>query len=852
MKRNLIVLLAGALSGAAAFAQAPATSAPATQTAEDEVVVLSPFEVRSAQDSGWVATNSVAGTKVAMPLSDLPLTINVVTSEFMQDIGATNLMEAMRFTTGITQAPTGIQGVGASNNSIDSFSIRGQGVRYVYRDGVRRWRSHESAFMDRAEVIKGPTAVLYGEALPGGTINYVTKTPSFKSGGYIMARYDEHGSYRAEFDATAPLGESKMIAFRVVGVLEEGDTWRDFETRKHRPLMASLLFQPTEKTRIVVTGESTHSDLENYQANGSAAWRGPNNQGGTNWNGSIGQPIGMHPLATPATTPYGFPVLGNYLDIDTEALTLRLEQNLAKGLDLRVVYNYVDSDAAGMSSGNNDVNVIDSALFNADRTAVQAAPGDTVTVGGRPYVVGRGSTLAGNPIANATPGAYQSGVQRVAVYRSADGYGPLRFVGNSLAAPGLFNPNQIGPRPMSLGRNANIDDTWQFDLTYAFDVANTRQRFTAGYERVRSRFVNWATVDAQSWVRNPDGTAIAGSDRNFYGVGHDMERNIPVDIFGNEWTKSAPVNNALNGATSTQLGQQDAYYANYVGSYLDQRLHVLAGFRSSDIATQSPGQAWQEFSETVPQYGVLFKATEAIAVYASKSESFLLTNARFPSVPPASSNPDAYVPNELFPPQTGKGLDIGLKFDLREQKLSGNLTYFEIERDQIPIVDAEIFDSNGNNVFYPSGTEKNKGVELELFYRPMEALQITAGATYVDSQFVKMNRGEDYLIGQQLFGVPEWLFSAFAKYTFQNGALKGSYIGGGASYQDELQINPGRPFTNDSWVMFDLIAGYRHKIGEYDVTWALTINNLTDEEAYNGFTGGLAPRTASVSMRLTF
>src|SRR5690554_5765675 len=78
--------------------QAPAPApAPAPAEAEDddsntqtEVVVLSPFEVVSAQDTGYAATSSLAGSRLNTQLRDVASAIQVVTPEFLRDTGATD------------------------------------------------------------------------------------------------------------------------------------------------------------------------------------------------------------------------------------------------------------------------------------------------------------------------------------------------------------------------------------------------------------------------------------------------------------------------------------------------------------------------------------------------------------------------------------------------------------------------------------------------------------------------------------------------------------------------------------------------------------------------------------------
>ena len=68
---------------------------------EGEIFVLSPFEIDESADEGYFATNAISGTRVAAAIQDIPLSIEVVTSEFIEDTGSTDLRESLRYSAGI-------------------------------------------------------------------------------------------------------------------------------------------------------------------------------------------------------------------------------------------------------------------------------------------------------------------------------------------------------------------------------------------------------------------------------------------------------------------------------------------------------------------------------------------------------------------------------------------------------------------------------------------------------------------------------------------------------------------------------------------------------------------------------
>src|SRR4249920_648094 len=63
------------------------TTAPAAAPQNEDVLVLSPFEVSADDSRGYQATQTLAGTRIRTDLKDVGSAITVITKEFMQDIG---------------------------------------------------------------------------------------------------------------------------------------------------------------------------------------------------------------------------------------------------------------------------------------------------------------------------------------------------------------------------------------------------------------------------------------------------------------------------------------------------------------------------------------------------------------------------------------------------------------------------------------------------------------------------------------------------------------------------------------------------------------------------------------------
>ena len=149
-----------ALSAATALAQ---TTAP---DAKEKALELSPFEVKSQPDRGYIASETMTGTRVATQIKDLPYSVNVLTSEFFQDFGMFQLDDTLTQIGGLTGLDIG-----------GGFNLRGFTSSSQLRDGFYRLGRYGQTNIDRLEVIKGPNAGIYGRTSPGGMVNMISKAP---------------------------------------------------------------------------------------------------------------------------------------------------------------------------------------------------------------------------------------------------------------------------------------------------------------------------------------------------------------------------------------------------------------------------------------------------------------------------------------------------------------------------------------------------------------------------------------------------------------------------------------------------------------------------------------------------
>ena len=136
-------------------------------------------ETATSTVEGYIAKRSATGTKTDTAILETSQSISVVGQQEMTIRGAENIIEVMRYVPGV-QA----EQYGQDDRGWEWFSIRGFENFYDnnYLNGLRQPGSGSTQFqtesygLERVEVLRGPSSVLYGQGDVGGIINRVKKT----------------------------------------------------------------------------------------------------------------------------------------------------------------------------------------------------------------------------------------------------------------------------------------------------------------------------------------------------------------------------------------------------------------------------------------------------------------------------------------------------------------------------------------------------------------------------------------------------------------------------------------------------------------------------------------------------
>ena len=647
----------------------------------------------------------------------MPVSVSIITADLIEDMGVLALEDTAKYVSNVnTGGQRTTSGVGAN-----LFTIRGFASGLVLRNGnVQNFRFGDMAFIDRVEIIKGPTS-LYGETSPGGFANVSTKQAKFydfASASFQVGSYDH---YRAVFDVNTVVGDDKKTAVRGVAVFQDNQSKRQNENLQRKGLLFNVTHRPSESTRIWL--DATFQDDEGVLQRDPFPFEGVDS----------GAPI---PLGRDFTLTNS----GDRTVIEDLYFELGLEHVFNENLSFQTSWSHND-------------------LFRRFHTTFNGA------------------------FASTDP---DTGLPRVPRWPGIDW------------VDGIWDTV-----------NANL--LWTIDegdlknemiLSVRDSSSEVASRNLIFFGDVTEKFPQFSPFKLISDFQKPE-----FSDFN-------ISQQAILDFLDTDGP-------ATNKGSTRVYGLTDRL------SLMDEKLSFLGGIRYTEIDTP-------ELGETTFQIGGNFKVADGVALYAGYAEGF-------------QSNGIDSETGEVRPPRFSDSIEFGAKFEMLEHGLSGHIAYYDIVQNNI--VNQGIFgvsddgSGGGGTVSTLSGEQASDGIEIELFYTPMNNLQFIFG--YFNQDAIVTNETgvitvdglpvEEDRSGRTLMGSSPSGFNLWSKYGFTEGALEGFTIAGGF-WVREGPIPQFPDFRRRTLVQADDISGVDLTFG-YDTQFfgnnahmALNLINVTNEK----------------------
>lgn len=458
VQHQLAALTLALLLPAIALAQ-PAPTAPTAPAGAEDLITLKEFNVTANPVNDYLASESVTGTRVASKLIDLPFNVNVVTSEFIEDFAAFDLKEQFAYTSSFS--PNETQG---------DYQLRGFSAQNQLRNGFRRLGLIDKVNIDRAEVIKGPAASIYGKILPGGVINLLTKKPRSTPQHSVSLAAGTEEFWRAQASSTGPLGDSKKFFFRQDLAATGRKFDQAFKENDQWTTATQLLWKPDADTSLSFEVEYLYR--HERRGNSVPPFIQLNVLDPFRVQPATGAPRTYNRWARLATELFNFNHQGpkEYNNREVFTLTATFERRLSPVWSLRVGANWFDR-------GFDRINISGDAYrpeFNAIANGTGANPGPRIPVW-RP--IDEGSTSVQTDLL----GSFKTGdighklLFTVDYNRTTEDAYEARMTAAQAALPGMISPRLSITNP---------------DYNFVSFIDN-RSVYTDERENLRSTVANW-------------------------------------------------------------------------------------------------------------------------------------------------------------------------------------------------------------------------------------------------------------------------------------------------------------------------------------------------------------------------
>lgn len=233
-------------------------------------VLTLPESTVSAQDQesawgpvdGYVAKRSASASKTDTSLLETPQAVTVITQEQIQDQAAKTVGAALRYTPGVVA-----EQYGGTDVRIDRFMVRGFDTSSPYLDGL--WTggrytllapSVDPYGLERVEVLRGPSSVMYGQNIPGGLVSLVSKRPTDTPLHEIGVQVGNNDDKQLSFDLSDALNEDGTLRYRLIGLASDSQTQVDHVDNDRYFIAPSLTWKPDDDTTLTLL---THFQRQN-------------------------------------------------------------------------------------------------------------------------------------------------------------------------------------------------------------------------------------------------------------------------------------------------------------------------------------------------------------------------------------------------------------------------------------------------------------------------------------------------------------------------------------------------------------------------------------------------------------
>ncbi|WP_371304177.1 TonB-dependent receptor [Pseudomonas lundensis] len=336
------------------------------------------------------------------------------------------------------------------------------------------------------------------------------------------------------------------------------------------------------------------------------------------------------------------------------------------------------------------------------------------------------------------------------------------------------------------------------------------------------------------WTQQRSAYDLSGTFSNNLYDTVDVPKPAPGKYVGGDINDPGIVGKTINRsvAISDTLG------------FVDDRVLLTYGLRKQTLKVdgwnyQGNRSAAYDESITTPVYGIVLKPWENVSVYANRIEGL----AQGPTAPASAGGMPVINAGEVFAPARSKQVEAGIKYD--KGTFGASLGVYRIEKPSDGY-------TNADGTYVRQGTQRNRGVELNLYGEPIDGLRLLAGATLMDTELKGTKNGAND--GNRAIGVPKFQYNLGADWDvpgLQGVALNARMLRTGGQYANEANT-----LSIPAWNRFDLGARYSFDVEQRAVTLRANLENVANTRYWASANGGYLsqgePRLLKVSATVDF
>ncbi|HRE82421.1 MAG TPA: TonB-dependent receptor plug domain-containing protein [Opitutaceae bacterium] len=838
---------------------------PKQITDQDETVRLNVFNVSAENDDEYRAANTTTGTRYSTPVKDLPMTIEVLTTSFMRDIGAYDVREALEYVAGV-QLDTSAGGVGGSRDNPENSTLLVRGISAAtLKDGFRRFVPIDSITISRADIIKGPGGALYGQGATGGVVQVSSVIAGNKPVARFSQSFGSYDLYRTEFLWSGPIDKKKLLGFALPVAYQTNKTSAMYYRTDTLVFNPAVTFKLTPNTTILASIDYRFNERDNVRGNFiTDNTRAPD---GSFYGTFIdGRPGNNRVLTTPDQRNFRFEGPDTFRKERDYVRTIRIDHRFNDNLQwwggLSTEVLKVRERSFNVSPRNANDTSIPLKIRNDPRFLALLRPtfnnGQPQVLDIRPNNIVRSATTIRPTYKTELYSAFETGPVKHRMIVGAS-YGPLESA-NDAPNTNIFYGNTNTP-------NDPVTQLWE---ALPAEVILTRFRDLRDYTSVQ----RWNNAAYSQFPQAPE-SAYGGVSA--YQTSLFWDRNL---------------------------------YINLQSSFFNDKIQTIAGFfdtrndRAANVYDRNGNYLWggpapagspsgtingirrpEPVKNTAPSFTLIWLPNDTFRIYGN------VMSALDPG--PAYS---AYDGNGI--PLTApvvSNMEAGVRLDLFRSKLLLNVVAFKMKDEDRPVSFGAAIQNLLTN---PGGTANNsgfsafvntnsesEGFDLKIDYLPMRNLRFNLGAAMNDVQiteiapfvtpanpdpvrlaaqerFVASGGSSSRYLGKPSTDISKYTGSGFVRYEIDRGALKNVWFMAAAKYlgRREAELITVSTSTGDITVdrrdvpdhfVYDFNMGYRKKFGRYTTDFRLNVANVADDDKFYGATWQVG-RTYRLSAGVNF